>query len=157
LDSDAGQYALLRPLLERHRQEAIARMNAELARQPDYWKDRPLDEAWKDVDAAVVAEIEKAGGIVERRWALCQARAGGRLWAGAEARGAAGSRPLSVGPWSSGGTGGPPVAALVWTRDGREWELEPALTLAGLKERDAQRQKAGLIPADVAAYRTQDG
>src|SRR5262249_21648158 len=143
LDSDAEQYALLRPLLDRHKQQAVARMNAELARQPDYWKDPPLDKTWKTPDAAVVAEVEKAGGIVAERWALCQARPMGRLSAVAEAMGAAGYRPLSVRPWSSAPSSGEgDRVAVVWARDGREWKLEPALTLAGLKERDAQHQKA---------------
>jgi tetratricopeptide (TPR) repeat protein len=49
------------------------------------------------------------------------------------------------------------LVAVVWTRDGRDWRLEADLTLAALKEREAHWRKAGLIPADVAAYSGMDG
>jgi formylglycine-generating enzyme required for sulfatase activity len=156
LDSDKKQYALLRPLLERHKEEAAARMSAELERQPDYWKDEPLD-ASKALAAGVVAEVEKAGGIVAQRWALCQALSLGRLAAVTEAMGAAGYRPLSVRPWSSAPLGDGDRAALVWTRDGHDWKLDVGLSLEELKDRDAHWQKAGLIPDNVAAYATTDG
>jgi formylglycine-generating enzyme required for sulfatase activity/tetratricopeptide (TPR) repeat protein len=151
LDSDARQYALLRPLLEKHKEQAVARMSAELAKQPDHWKDPPLERTWAAPEAAVVAQIEKGGGIVAERWALCQALPMDRLPAVTQAMGKAGYRPLSVRPW------GRDRAALVWARDGRQWKLQTDLTLEALKRVDAGHQKSGLIPADVAAYGTKDG
>jgi formylglycine-generating enzyme required for sulfatase activity len=151
LDADAGQHALLRPLLARHKEQAVARMRAELDRRPDYWEDGPLAEPWKAPDQAIVAEVEKRGGIVAERWALCQALLINRLAATTQALGQAGYRPVSVRPWRRA------HVALVWARDGVEWKLEHGLTLEALKRRDAGHQKAGLIPADVAAYDAGEG
>src|SRR5262249_7295090 len=126
LAADAKQYALLLPLLEVDRERAVAQMDAELAKQPDYWKDAPVDASWKTPDAAIVAEIEKARGFVAEHFALCQALPMARLNAVCETMRKAGYRPMSVRPWSSRGTGETSVlrVALVWRRDGREWQLE---------------------------------
>ena len=48
LDADPRQYAVLSPVLERHREQAVARLLRELAALPDYWKNRPLEAAWKE-------------------------------------------------------------------------------------------------------------
>jgi formylglycine-generating enzyme required for sulfatase activity len=45
----------------------------------------------------------------------------------------------------------------VWARDGRAWKLQTGLTLGQVAARDAAARQAGLLPADVAAYRTLQG
>jgi formylglycine-generating enzyme required for sulfatase activity len=144
LDAEPEQYALLRFALERHREKMLARMNAEVGKLPDYWKDAPLP--WPAADAALVKEIGAAQGLVAERFALCQALPLGRVAAVTEGLRAAGYRPIRVRPHEGG-------VAVVWTRDGRGWKLRLGLTAA-------QAEKAtekGLVPADVAAYHTKDG
>src|SRR5262249_37861993 len=46
LDADPKQYALLFPVLQRFREQAVARMRQEIARLPHAWKDAPLDPSW---------------------------------------------------------------------------------------------------------------
>ncbi len=148
-DADARQYAVIKPALMKHRNEAITRMRKELAARPDYWKDPPLDPKWKQPPAGLVREIEEASGIVAERFALCQALPIGRVQAVTEGLRAAGYRPVRVRPWKKGSV---PFFALVWTRDGTDWTLRLGLTAEGVKV-----APAGMIPADVAGYRRKDG
>ena len=39
-------------------------MRRELARLPDYWKDAPLNPAWKEPARALRREVEQAGGLI---------------------------------------------------------------------------------------------
>src|SRR5262249_45987846 len=38
LDADAKQYAVLRPVLEKHREQAVRSLTSALVKQPDWWK-----------------------------------------------------------------------------------------------------------------------
>jgi serine/threonine protein kinase/formylglycine-generating enzyme required for sulfatase activity len=169
LDADAKQYAVIKPVLLKHREEAIARIRKELAARPDYWKDPPLDPKWQDPAPELVREIEEAGGIVAERFALCQALPLERVTAVTEGLRAAGYRPVRVRPWrqvcnlpiearrtNRQVTNLPPreavCVALVWARDGIDWSLKIALTAAQAKD-----APAGMIPADVAGYHMQAG
>ncbi len=142
VDADRQSYPLLKPIVERYRAEVATRMRQEWQRQPDWWKDKPLDPAWKEPDEALRREVEQAGGLFAKRFALCQALPFERLPAVTEALRASGYRPVRVRPWSSRSTGGPPVAAItggppvlreadrvaiVWTRDGGDWKLSSGL------------------------------
>jgi formylglycine-generating enzyme required for sulfatase activity len=170
LDADAKQYAVLKPLRERHRERVATRMRRELTARPDYWKDGPLDPTWTDPSAALRREVEQAGGLFAERFALCQALPLERLAAVTAGLRPAGYRPVRVRTWSPahrpgarGNAGGNGVAgkkvfvAVVWTRDGRAWELESGLTAEQVAARNDAARKAGLLPADVAAYRTKEG
>jgi formylglycine-generating enzyme required for sulfatase activity/serine/threonine protein kinase len=165
LDADAKQYTVVKPVLMKHREAAIARMRKELAARPDYWKDPPLDPKWQAPAPELVREIEEAGGIVAERFALCQALPLERVRAVTEGLRAAGYRPVRVRPWDqragsvSDGkpqtvahASGSLVVALVWTRDAIDWSLKLALTAAQVKD-----PPAGMIPADVAGYSTKAG
>jgi tRNA A-37 threonylcarbamoyl transferase component Bud32 len=101
LDADAKQYAVLWPVLGRYPEEATARMRKELAASPDYWKDAPLDRAWKAPAAELRREVEQAGGLFTERFALCQALPLERLRAVTEGLRPAGYRPVRVRPWSA--------------------------------------------------------
>jgi formylglycine-generating enzyme required for sulfatase activity len=158
LDADATQHASLRKLLDAHREKVIQSMEAELAKQPDYWQDLPLNSAWQSVPPERKKEIEQFGGIVADRWALCQCLPRGRLQTLTEALRASGYRPLSVRPWAGEAAAceGDRVA-VVWLRDGRDWKLETDLTARSLEERDSHWKKRKLIVAGVAAFASQAG
>lgn len=147
LDADGKQAAWIRPVLERHREAATARMRQELATLPDYWKDAPV--AWKEPAAELRREVEQAGGLFNERFALCQALPLERLAAVTEGLRPAGYRPVRVRPWNEGEA---VRVAVVWTRDGVEWKLQTGLTVEQVAEKPE-----GLLPADVAGYHTRDG
>jgi hypothetical protein len=99
LDGDAKQYAVLKPVLLKHREQAITRMRKELSARQDYWKDAPLDPKWQAPRPELVREVEQAGGIVAERFALCQALPLERVLAVTDGLRASGYRPVRVRPW----------------------------------------------------------
>ena len=100
VDTDRKSYPLLKPIVERYRAEAVQRMRQEWERKPDWWKDKPLDPGWKHPDEALRREVEQAGGLLDARFALCQALPLERVQAVTEGLRPAGYRPVRVRPWS---------------------------------------------------------
>jgi hypothetical protein len=149
LDADPQQYARLRPILERHRQQAEQRMRRALLELPDYWNDRPLDPSWQPIATEVKREIEQAGGLVAERFALCQSLPLARLLPLTDCLRGTGYRPLRVRPWRD--EKGIRVG-MVWTRDGRDWRLEAGCPRGDVRQREALRHQAGFVLADVAGY-----
>ena len=150
LDAEPKQYALLRPVLEKH-SAAAARYMRDVLKQtvlPD-WQDPPLPAAWREPAGELRQELERAGGLLGPRWALCQRLPLDRLAALTEGLGGSGYRPVRVRPYRIGAER---FAAVVWTRDGRAWKVESDLDAAAVQERDAHWQKAGLRAADLAGY-----
>jgi hypothetical protein len=148
-------------VLDKYPAQTLARMNEELRRQPDWWRDAPLDPAWKEVNAQLCREVEQAGGLLTKRFALCQALPLERLQAVTEGLRPAGYRPVRVRPWNVAATG--PVAGwqagrlplrvgVVWTRDNSDWRLQTGLTAP-----QVQARQPGLVAADMAGYRTPEG
>jgi formylglycine-generating enzyme required for sulfatase activity/tRNA A-37 threonylcarbamoyl transferase component Bud32 len=155
LDGDAKQYAVIKPVLLRHGEEAIALLRKELSARPDYWKDPPLDPKWKQPAPELVREIEAAGGIVAERFALCQALSLERVRAVTEGLRGAGYRPVRVRPWAGiGRTGMPdlPRVAIVWSRENRDWKLK-----SDLAADQVDIESMGMILADVAGYARKGG
>jgi hypothetical protein len=134
LEADPRQYAVLRPVLHKHQDQAARRMRQELARLPDYWKDAPLNPAWKEPAVQWKRTVEQAGGLVTGRFALCQALPLAQLLAVTEGLRGSGYRPVRVRPYE---VGGEVRVAVVWTRDGRDWHLEVAQTANALAKQDA--------------------
>ncbi len=165
LDADTRQYAMLIPVLLKHRTEAIAQLRKAQSARPDYWNDPPVDANWQKPAPVLVREIEQAGGIFAERFILCQTLPLTRVLAVTEGLRRAGYRPVKVRPWSSRSTGVSPVkndtgetpvlreaVAIVWTRDNVPWTLQTNLTA-----QQAKVVPAGMIVADVAGYATKDG
>jgi formylglycine-generating enzyme required for sulfatase activity len=154
LDADPGQYAVLAPVLQRHRERAAELMRRELARLPDYWKDDPLARRWTAAPEALQREVERSGGLFAERFALCQALPPGRLQAVTEGLRPAGYRPVRVRPWQEGAE---VRVAVVWTRDRRDWRLETGLAVDQVQARNEVAEKAKLVAADLASYHTRAG
>jgi formylglycine-generating enzyme required for sulfatase activity/tRNA A-37 threonylcarbamoyl transferase component Bud32 len=154
LEADPDQYAVLRPGLSAHREQARARMRRELAVElaPD-WKDAPLDPAWAEPAAELRREVESADGLLAERFALCQRLPLERLAAVAEGLRRCGYRPVKVRPWAQGDA---VRAAVVWTRDGRDWHLAIGLGAEEVQKQDQAQRQAGRIPEDAAGYRQGD-
>jgi serine/threonine protein kinase/formylglycine-generating enzyme required for sulfatase activity len=147
---DGKTYQVLFPLLQNHREAALKLLKEELAKKTEpHWQDAPLDAAWGKPDPALVRQIEDAGGMVEERFALCQTLPLEQFDAVAAGLGQAGYRPLQFRPYAAGKT---LLAAVVWTRDGREWQAGHGLTAEEVRRQDAACRAKGLRPTDVAAY-----
>jgi formylglycine-generating enzyme required for sulfatase activity len=149
-DANTEQYAVLRFALDRHREKMLALMEEAVARQPGDWKDAPLPKSWQAPAEAVVKEITSAGGMVMERFALCQALPLDRVAAVAEALRPCGYRPTRVRPYAEGGS---VKAAVVWQRDGRDWQLRIGLTAT----QATKASEGKLVLADMSNYRVGDG
>ncbi len=153
MDADAKQFAVLYPKVQALGEAGLRPLSAELDRQAQpHWTDAPLDPSWKAPDAALMARIEAAEGLIGERFALCQTMPLGDFVAVAEKLRPCGYRPVRVRPYFQT-TGGPLVAtAAVWTRDGRDWQLLQGMTAEDVRRQTAERRKQGYYPVDVAGY-----
>jgi eukaryotic-like serine/threonine-protein kinase len=155
LDADARQFAVLFPRFQAHGD--AGRLRAELDWQPEVprWDDPPPDPAWRQPEAALVRQLEAAHGLLTERFALCQTLPLDDFAKLAEALRPCGYRPTRVRPYphkpDAPAREGVLVAA-VWTRDGGDWHLATGLTANEVKQQDAERQKTGSRPVEVAGY-----
>src|SRR5262249_14540047 len=103
LDADAQQYAVLRPVLQAHREDAISFMEEELKKQlsPD-WKDGPLNSAWTDPDPLLVRQLDAAHGMLDKHFALCQTMPLNQFVTTAEGLRRSGYRPIRFRPYAVG-------------------------------------------------------
>jgi serine/threonine protein kinase/formylglycine-generating enzyme required for sulfatase activity len=155
LDAEPKQYALLEPVLAKHREKAADRLRQVLA-QPvgPRWHDPPLEAAWGVPAAEWQREIERADGLVAERWALCHSLPLGRLLAVTEGMRSGGYRPLRVRPYLAGDE---VRVAVVWTRDASDWRLVLDQTAVEVDRLNQLAGKKGEIPVDVAGYRLTTG
>src|SRR5262249_57937052 len=93
------------------------------------------------------------GGWVAAGFAVCQPLPLGRLQAVAEALRPCGYRPVRVRPYP---TGNGLQVAVVWTRDGRAWQLLPGATAEEVRQQEGAWRKEGLLPVDAAGFVTGD-
>ncbi len=155
-DADDQQYAKLWPKLLPYREQAIARMSAELARTlPPEWKDAPLDPAWATPDPALVRQLTDAHGLLAERFALCQTLPLERFNAVAEGLRRCGYRPIQFRPYHTGERTAEPgrhLVAAVWTRDGRAAQWVQGVPAEEIRKHDAAWRQQGYVPVDVAGY-----
>jgi serine/threonine protein kinase len=166
MDADDKQFAAIYPKLRARGEESLKPLIAELDRQARWrWTDAPLDPSWKTPDAALIAQIEAADGLVAERFALCQTMPLADFVAVAEKLRPCGYRPLRVRPYPVSGGRQPPVIAqqgadaprspvvsAVWTRDGRDWQLVHSVIAEEVRRLDAEHRKKDYSPVDVAGY-----
>jgi hypothetical protein len=154
-DANPKQFAGLFPVLARHGDTAIRELEQELDKVVEpTWTDPPLDPAWQEVPASVRQAIEAAHGMVEERFALCQAIPAEQLEDLLGQLGTCGYRPSRIRPYWNGSA---MLAAAVWTRDGRAWQWLGAAAVEQLRTRDADLRREGFTPADVAVVCSRDG
>jgi formylglycine-generating enzyme required for sulfatase activity len=150
LDADARQYAVLWPKLRAHRERALALMSQELDRTltPD-WKDAPLATDWATPAPALVRQLENAQGLLAERFALCQTLPLADFAALSEGLRRCGYRPIRCRPYRVAKA---LQVAVVWLRDGRDWQLTQDVSAANLHRLDQQQRKKGYRLTEVAGY-----
>ncbi len=149
------EYRQLLPRLQAHRGQAAAALEQELSRTlSTEWKDAPLDPTWAAPAPALVKQIEAAQGLLAERFALCQTLPLDQFPSLAEGLRRSGYRPVRLRPYRAGAA---VLAAVVWTRDGADWQAACDLRADEVERRDAALQKQGFVAADVAGYLTPAG
>jgi formylglycine-generating enzyme required for sulfatase activity len=151
VDGDAEQFAVLFPKVKEIGDPARTVLDAELDKTLQAeWQDAPLPPAWeKPLDPGVLGKIKAADGLVHERFAFCQTLPLAEFQAVADGLRAAGYRPSRYRPYALGQT---IQVAAIWTRDGLNWRAAQGLSAAELRQQNADWQKQGFQPVDVAAY-----
>jgi serine/threonine protein kinase/formylglycine-generating enzyme required for sulfatase activity len=149
-EATPAQYAVLYPALHEHGRRAIELMESELARVTQFhWKDGPLSADWQPVAAALVRQIENAGGMLAERMAFCQTMPLPQFLVLAEQLRLSGYRPTRFRPYDHGGE---VRVAAVWTRDSRDWQLVCGVSASEVRRRNTEWRKKGYAPIDTAGY-----
>jgi formylglycine-generating enzyme required for sulfatase activity len=149
MDADEKQFSVLFAKLRDHDERALAPLLAELdVKLQPKWTDVPLNPAWPAADAAAVAQIEAAHGLVHDRFALCQTMPLADFAGVSEALRASGYRPVRLRPYA----GGRPLVAAAWTRDAQDSQLALAFSAEEIQKQNAEYAEAGYTPVDVAGY-----
>jgi formylglycine-generating enzyme required for sulfatase activity len=149
-DADAYAFAILFPVLQAHRERALALLSAELKKRPRaVWSDDPLDATWRTPDSDLIGIVAQAGGVVSERFAFCTTLPLGRFADTAESLRSAGYRPVRLRPYSSSKGY---LAAVVWVRDGRDWQASHGLSAAEIRKQESHYRTEGYEPVDVAGY-----
>ncbi len=159
MDADPKAYLSLFPLAQRRAEKTVPAFQAELGKTATFdWDDRPLDQAWTTPDAALVARIEAAGGVLAERFAVCQTMPLDEFLATALAHRPSGFRPVRFRPYADGAI---TRVAAVWTRDARNWRLASGLTAEQVRQLDETNRSPArrgspdpAVPVDVAGYVT---
>src|SRR5262249_30436797 len=119
--SDPRAYGDLFPVAERKAERVLPVLQGELVRRATYsWNDPPLDPSWTKPDSVLVSRIESAQGMLDERFAFCQAMPLDEFLTTAEALRQSGYRPVRFRPYFDAEL---VWVAAVWTRDGRRWRI----------------------------------
>ena len=155
MDADAKVYSRFFQAAQNRQAETLPLFLAEIDKTATYeWNDPAIPESWTEVDATAKAQIEAAGGLVAERFAFCQTMALDAFVATAKTLKGSGYRPTRLRPYADGKA---VRVALVWARDGRNWQIASGLTAEQVRERDDELRRAGLyVPVDVAGYQAID-
>lgn len=141
IQSRPSQLEPLRFALVLYRDRIIANMRIEVKKAPDSWKDAPIK-----LGPDLHDRIQKAGGLIAERFALCQSLPLEQLESLTNALGPMGYRPVRVHPDNG-------QVAVIWTRDGKASQICTALKADEI----ATAKQPDMIPVDVASYTTEDG
>ena len=143
LDADAESFRLLFARLSSHPGQAIARLEQELAREPEpRWDDAPLD-GLPEPEGELIARIEASEGIVASRFALCQTLPFKGFEALAEGLRPSGYRPIAFRPYRVGNR---LLVAAAWAQRRPRMEDGPRSDRGG-DPRPRPRPPRGGIPA----------
>ncbi len=148
--ADARQLAALLPALQQQGADAIAQLEAKLDNMAVFaWRDPPLDPYWRAVDPSIVRKVEAAQGILAERFAFCQTMPLDEFLEVAEGLRESAYRPIRFRPYAVSET---VQVAAVWTRDGRDWQINSGLTVDEIRRRDEALRAEEYVPVDVAGY-----
>jgi len=149
VDTGAEVFTELFPALRHRRRDVIPHLkqlaSATLRAE---WADEPQDPHWQPVPAAAAAMITRARGLVEERYAFCLELPLDELSGLCQQLHTAGYRPTRVRPYR---TEAEVLAAVLWARDGRSYELLTAAPEEKVVARQAELA-AEWLPVDVAGY-----
>ena len=148
--AEPKQFSILYPVLERHGDEAARQLSDVLHLQPTpTWNDPVIPADWAAVESELQRRIIAADGIIHPCFAFCQTLPIRQWEAVADGLSRSGYGPIHVRPYWNGTS---VQLAVIWTRDGGEWEVTLQATPDVLAERDTQLRQQGFLPQDVCGY-----
>jgi formylglycine-generating enzyme required for sulfatase activity len=147
-ESDPRSFGLLLPAVRRDRRRALDLLGAEMAREPVADWDDPPGQSWPQPDPGILGTLTAAGGMLSDRFALAQTLPLADFEPLAKELARAGYRPSCFRPFT---TPERVRVAVVWLRDGRDWEWVADATAEKVRRQDEACRKKGLLPADLAA------
>jgi serine/threonine protein kinase/formylglycine-generating enzyme required for sulfatase activity len=157
VSSRAADFPMARVILQElrtHPEEVLRFMNAEL--------DKKVKPIWPDSqattngnpDTTLTQQLRDADGALQKEFAFCQTLPFGRIESVNEALKPLGYRPIRLRPYA--GAAGLQVA-VVWNRDGREWQVATGIGAIDVPKVDKAWQEKGYVPVDIAGYVGPDG
>jgi len=152
LDADPRQFAVLILPLRSHGQKAVTLLRQEIEKGTQaLWNERVPDPNWMMPTSGLIAKIKAAQGVLTDHFAFCQTMPLEEFASVADGLRSSGYRPIRARPYRAGDV---IRVAAVWTRDGREWRLADGVSAAEIRRCDATYRESGLVPVDVAGFRT---
>ncbi|MBI3463466.1 MAG: protein kinase, partial [Planctomycetes bacterium] len=144
------QYAILLAAVRPHRDQALAELERQLVARPQRMWPNDVDVTrFAEPARATVLKIDHAHGLVEPHFAFCQSLPLAEFAELSETLRANGYRPTRLRPC---GRPDPLVCAVVWQRDGRDWQFRTGLAADAIATTDAEMAAKGLDPVDVTGY-----
>ncbi len=152
--ADPQLFGVLVARLTKSPAQAVSHLQQALAQTLEpRWNDPPLDPAWATPDPALVTRIDQAQGFLAERFAFCQTMPLEVFAEVAEGLGRSGYRPIRFRPYPTAET---VRVAADWTRDGRPWQMVHGVGAETLRQKDADWQRQGYRPVDVAGFMAAD-
>jgi formylglycine-generating enzyme required for sulfatase activity len=149
--SDTRQYPIVLAAIRPHRDAALAELQRQLDDQPQrVWRNDIDVSRFADPARTLVARIENAIGLVHSHFAFCQSLPLTEFAELSESLRAAGYRPTRLRPYSAELS--TLSCAVVWQRDGRDWQFQAGLDVEGIAAADRKMIARELEPVDVAGY-----
>ena len=150
LDAEPEQFIALYDDFAARGEESRQRLDRELQRSlQSTWQDAPLAPGWSQLPANLLSSIERADGMVEERFALCQTMPMEEFRGVVEELRAFGYRPIRIRPFAQQST---VSVAAAWTWDDRQWRWLPNLSSEAVLAEDEKQRLDGFVPLDVAGY-----
>ncbi len=156
VETSAAQFAIVLPYLKKHREACVPMLSAVLA-EPigPGWDDDGDSKRFVDTDEADQQAIQSASGVLTDDFAFCQNMPLATFRDFVTNLSTKGYRPTRFRPYAAAAADDVLVAA-VWTRDGREWDINYGAPAEALTLDNAAKRKQQLWPVDIAHLQQQN-
>ncbi len=150
LDAKPEQFVALFDEFAAHGEESRESLRQELRRTlKPRWRDSPLAPDWTELPAGLLQSIEQADGMVEERFAFCQAMPMEEFRGVVDQMQLSGYRPIRIRPFQDHDT---ICVAAAWTRDDRPWRWLLDESSERIFAEDEKQRRDGFAAVDVAGY-----
>jgi formylglycine-generating enzyme required for sulfatase activity len=147
VQSDPATFEVLWSAAAQNRETAVQRLEEELVKSEiPTWTKTSFNPAWIEMTEGVRQRIRDAMGEIADDWAYCLRLRVDEAKALCEEMRPTGYRPISLWSWQENNQ---MLAALIWRRDGENWQIEGPLAPSRILAMDQQFRERRLCPAAV--------